>query len=196
MAALVARSSCTTRGSAGRARPTGWFGTKAQLVKIEQKLDKALKIPRPLPSAMDYGEDGCYLLEHTQLNLSFMLWDCNVRNVIMGCCDLADSVYVIMRYDDAQGVTKVFRGEAWSADAACAYKGRRRAALPEVVSFFSQMRSANDALKAHIVFDGNLSMAEAFDLHLHFEHPVQNRSLLVMEVARETNPLIVIDKFQ
>jgi len=146
---------------------------------------------------MDVEEDGCCLLESPQMNLTFLVWDCNVRNVTMGCVAVdPNSVYVIMHYDDARGANKVFKGEAWAADAACAYKGRKRAGLPEVASFFKQMRTADDALKAHIVFDGEMNVAEDFDLHLHFEHPVQNQSLLVRNVAKGSNPLSVIDAFQ
>lgn len=142
------------------------------------------------------SDDGCCVFQKKQLSLTFMLWDCSVRNVTMGCCAVdQDSVYVIMHYDDANGATKVFKGEAWAADAVCSYKNRTKLGLGEAVEFFSQMKAAKDALKAYIVFDGQMSVDKDFDLHFHFDHPVKKRSLLVKDVAKGNNPLLVIDKF-
>ena len=57
------------------------------------------------------------------------------------------------------------------------------------------MRAEKGALKAHIVYDGQLSVEKDFDLHLHFDHPVEKKSLLVKNVATGSNPLLVIDSF-
>jgi uncharacterized protein YfcZ (UPF0381/DUF406 family) len=145
---------------------------------------------------MDVDDDGLCLFHKDNLNLTFMLWDCSVRNVTMGCCAVdRDTVYVIMHYDDVFGATKVFKGEAWAADAVCAYTNRKKAGLGEVAAFFTQMQTARDAMNACIVFDGQMSVDKDFDLHLHFDHPVEKRSLLIKDVAKGNNPLLVIDSF-
>ena len=140
-------------------------------------------------------DDGCCVFQKDELNLTFMLWDCNVKNVTMGCCAVDEnSVYVIMHYDDSNGRTKVFKGEAWASDAVCSYKQQERLGVSEAAEFFAQMQ-AQDSLKAYIVFDGQLSVDKDFDLHLHFDHPIKKRCLLVKDVAKGNNPLVVIDSF-
>ena len=53
----------------------------------------------------------------------------------------------------------------------------------------------DDVLRVFIVFDGNLSVQTDFDLHLHFDHPIKRRSLLIKNISRSNNPLTVIDSF-
>jgi uncharacterized protein YfcZ (UPF0381/DUF406 family) len=145
---------------------------------------------------MDMDDDGCSVFQKDRMSLTFLIWDFDVRNVTVGCCAVdRDSVYVIMHYDDAFGATKMFKGEAWAADAVRSYKNRTRAGLEEVVSFFTQMRNVQDGLKAYIVFEGQMSVDKDFDLHLHFDHPVDKKSLLIKDVAKGNNPLSVIDSF-
>jgi len=67
--------------------------------------------------------------------------------------------------------------------------------LAEATEYFAQMKTAKDALKAYIVFDGQMSVDKDFDLHLHFDHPIKKKSLLVKYVAKGNNPLLVIDSF-
>jgi hypothetical protein len=144
---------------------------------------------------MDEG-DGCCVFQKEKLSLTFMLWDCSVSNVTMGCCAVdRDSVFVIMHYDDSFGATKMFKGEAWVADSICSCKNQMKAGMSETTEFFEQMKSAKDEIKAFIVYDGQLSVDQDFDLHLHFDHPIKKRSLLVKDVAKGKNPLLVIDSF-
>ena len=63
-----------------------------------------------------------------------------------------------------------------------------------MLSFFTQMR-AEKGFKVERNYDGQLSVEKDFDLHLHFDHPVEKRSLLVKNVATGSNPLLVIDSF-
>lgn len=137
-------------------------------------------------------DDGCFVFQKDRMSLTFMVWDCDVRNVTMGCCSVGDaSVYVIVHYDDAFGATKVFKGEAWTADAT----RRTRACMSETVCFLEGMEKASEALRARIVYDGEMSVDTDFDLHLQFDHPVKKSSLLVKDVAKGSNPLLVIDSF-
>ena len=170
----------------------------SQLVSMDRKLNSILT-PPPLPAlsgALDVDEDGCCIFDKPAMDMTFLLWDCSARDVTMGCCAVdKDSIYVVLRYADALGANRMFKGEAWAADAASAYEGRSKARLGEVLSFFTEMRAEKGALKAHIVYDGQLSVEKDFDLHLHFDHPVEKRSLLVKNVATGSNPLLVIDSF-
>jgi hypothetical protein len=187
------------RVNAHRANARTWNQTlnpfSSQLISMDRRLNSMLT-PPPLQSALDVDEDGCCIFVKPAMDMTFLLWDCSARDVTMGCCAVdKDSVYVVLHYDDALGATRVFKGEAWAADAASAYEGRSKARLGEVLSFFTQMRAEKGVLKAHIVFDGQLSVEKVFDLHLHFDHPVEKRSLLVKNVATGSNPLLVIDSF-
>ena len=105
-----------------------------------------------------------------------------------------DSVFVVMNYADSCGYTKVFKGEAWTSDSTYPARNRNKADLSQVLDFFQQMK-AMDALHAFVVFDGQLAVDCDFDLHLHFNHPIKKRSLLVKNVAKGNNPLVVIDLF-
>jgi hypothetical protein len=178
-----------------RARAQTWVEYFNPFKSMDQKLTSMLT-PPALQSALDVDEDGCCVFDKPAMDMTFLLWDCSARDVTMGCCVVEkDSVYVVLRYDDVCGATRRFKGEAWAADAASAYEGRSKARLGEVLSFFTQMRAEKGTLKAHIVYDGQLSVEKDFDLHLHFDHPVEKRSLLVKNVATGSNPLLVIDSF-
>jgi hypothetical protein len=139
-----------------------------------------------------YEDDDCFMFQKDSMRLTFVVWDCRVSNVAMGCCSVdSASVYVIVHYDDAFGATKLFKGEAWTADAT----RRVRAGMSETVAFLEQMRTDAGALRARIVYDGEMSVDKDFDLHLQFDHPVKKTSLLVKDVAKGSNPLLVIDSF-
>lgn len=97
-------------------------------------------------------------------------------------------------YTDACGYTKVFKGEAWSSDATYPARDRKKETLPNVNDFFERLKT-DDVLRAFIVFDGNLCVQTDFDLHLHFDHPIKRRSLLIKNISRSNNPLTVIDSF-
>jgi len=147
---------------------------------------------RRLCAARMDEDDDCFMFQKDSMRLTFMVWDCRVSNVAMGCCSVdSASVYVIVHYDDAFGATKLFKGEAWTADAT----RRVRAGMPETVAFLEQMRTDAGALRARIVYDGEMSVDKDFDLHLQFDHPVKKTSLLVKDVAKGSNPLLVIDSF-
>jgi hypothetical protein len=140
---------------------------------------------------MDDGDD-CFMFQKDSMRLTFMVWDCDVRNVVVGCCSVdSATVYVIVHYDDALGATKLFKGEAWTNDAT----RRVRAGLPETVAFLERMRTDTGAFRARIVCDGEMSVDRDFDLHLQFDHPAKKTSLLVKDVAKGSNPLLVIDSF-
>jgi len=92
---------------------------------------------------------------------------------------------------------KVWKGEAWTSEALCPAKARQRAGFEETVGFCRKIRDGlGNGLKAYIVFDGQMQTDEDFDLHLHFDLPVGNRSLLVKNITKGDNPLLVIEKFQ
>lgn len=137
----------------------------------------------------------CCFVQKERMDLTFMLWDCIAKNITMGCCAVDDdTVFVILNYTDTYGATKVFKGEAWSSDAVYPARDRRKARMECVEGFFEQMRGS-ETLRAFIVFDGQLRAEGEFDLHLHFDHPLQKRSLLVKNISKGDNPLTVIDAF-
>ena len=139
--------------------------------------------------------DDDAIFHKEKLNFTFMLWDCAVHNVTIGYCEAeTDSVIVLINYTDSSRCTKVLKGEAWTSDSTYPSRDQFKADLPCVGNFFQEMKDL-DALHVFVVFDGQLAVDRDFDLHLHFNHPIKKRSLLVKNVAKGNNPLLVIDSF-
>ena len=142
-------------------------------------------------------DDGIFAFRHGGvLKYTFILWDCVVGGgFTMGCCSIpGESAFVVLRHRGSDGGVRCWKGEAWTSDAVCPAQDRRLASIDEVRGFCSRIQ-ALDALDIVLVFDGQMNIKTGFDLHMHFDVPIQGRSLLVKAVMVGDNPLLVIDAF-
>ena len=148
-------------------------------------------------SSSSDDEDGLFAFRHAgNIEITFILWDCAINGFTMGCCPISeDSMFVVLRYTGANGDKRVWRGEAWTSDSTYPARDRQKADRLTTVSFCSKIQ-ASSAASVVLVFDGQMSVDDAgFKLHMHFDHPIDGRSLLVKGVTTGTNPLLVIDAF-
>ena len=131
-----------------------------------------------------------------KLTLTFLVWDHVATGAVLGCVRDESAVRVVIRYDSIEnGAPRVFFGDACLSDHKNPCHNREAAELDTVNAFLRLMRSES-ALRAYIVFDGQMDVTRDFELHLHFDHPIAGRSLLVKSVLRSDNPLTVIDSFK
>ena len=144
---------------------------KASLLAIEARLD-------------GLSSSDMYIVNRPNLYINFLGFDCTVANVALGCFNLpGNNLCAVIRYEDACGYTRVFRGQISLA------KGN--ATMDATVKIFNQLKTA-DSIRADVIFDGQMSVDTDFDLHLHFPA----HGLTVHNVARANNPLTVIDLFR
>ena len=133
-------------------------------------------------------------LQDKAVRFNFLLWDHTAFGVGMGCFECDESVYVLLNYTStSDGTLRLFKGEAWTSDAST--KNRRKADMGTALQFLGAMRQA-EQLNVNVVFDGQMEVEKNFDLHLNFDHFIQDQSLLVRNVFDCDNPLMVIDRFK
>ena len=126
--------------------------------------------------------------KETDLNLKFMVWDRNIRDVTLGCCQVdADTAHAVIRYADASGYTRIIKGQAHieTPDGT-----RTPCNMAAAAAVLDGINAAQD-LSAEVIFDGELDVEKDFDLHLRFPR----HGLVVRNVAKGNNPLTVIDLF-
>ena len=148
---------------------------KSRLRAIEARLN-----------AIDSGDSMC-IITKPNLSLSFMVWDCNIRNVALGCCEL-DTVHAVVRYEDSRGNTRVLKGQAHIETP----DGARTPCNMATAAAVLHGIEAAEGLSAEVFFDGELDVEKDFDLHLRFPQ----HGLVVKNVAKGQNVLTVIDLFQ
>ena len=135
-------------------------------------------------------DDGVFRSSAVQFN--FLLWDHTATGVDMGCFECDDDVWIVMKYESHNdGTLRVLRGQAWTSDSLRA-EDRRKADMGTAVRFLGAMPQQ---FSVSVVFDGQMEVDRKFDLHLHFDHPIQGRRLLLRKVLEGDNPLTVIDQF-
>lgn len=143
------------------------------------------------------GDDRCNI---DTMNFTFMLWDHTASGVRMGCiCDGGedDGLLFIVNYDSPVNGKRLFIGTPWIADCVKHEQGRQLATAETVCEFLHQMCSMKaDVLNTNVVFDGEIEVEKSTRLHLHFDHAIEGKSLLVKDVAECDNILLVIDMFQ
>ena len=133
------------------------------------------------------------------MNFAFMLWDHTACGVKMGCmCDdgIDNELLFIVSYDSPVSGKRLFMGVPWVADCVEHEKGRERASPDTVGQFLREISNTKIYIsKTNVVFDGNVSVDRPVSLHLHFDHAINGKSLLVKDVAECDNILLVIDMF-
>jgi hypothetical protein len=121
----------------------------------------------------------------------FMLWDHTASCVRMGCVGSDEMVFVVS-YDSES--RKLFTGTPYVVDC-LDHKRDRVLASPSMVETFLREIRGRRSLHANVVFDGNLATDKTISFHLHFEHHIHGKSLLVTDVMKCDNVLLVIDAF-
>ncbi len=128
------------------------------------------------------------------VNFTFLLWDHTACGVTTGCVGEGEKLVFLLRYDSPQNGRRLFVGTPWVADRVHHESGRERASLDTVVGFLRDARCRRN-LKTNLVWDGSLAVDHELSLHLQFDHSVGGKALLVKDVAKCDNVLLVIDMF-
>ena len=84
---------------------------------------------------MDDGDD-CFMFQKDSMRLTFMVWDCDVRNVVVGCCPVVSAtVYVIVHYADPRAQITLLKGAEWTDS----HSRLARAALPQTAGWLGRI---------------------------------------------------------
>ena len=125
------------------------------------------------------------------LNFVFMLWDCTAYAVKMGCVQGDEGLLFIISYSSPDAGRRFFMGVPWVLK-----NGLSETASAEAVKFFLDRAMEVECLQAEIVFDGNLAVDTVIPLHLKFSNFNDDEYLLVKDIAKCENVLLVIDQFK
>ena len=143
---------------------------------------------RAIEARVDAIDDVVYTVTNPNLYLRFMVWDCNIRDVTLGCCEVEPgTAHAVIRYEDASGYTRVVKGKAHIE----AQGGARTPCDIQTAMAVLSRIEASEGLSAEVFFDGQLDLETDFKLHLR----LQRYGLVIQDVAQGNNPLTVIDLF-
>lgn len=122
----------------------------------------------------------------------FMLWDHTASCVRLGCVGSEAMVFVVSYGSESR---KLFTGTPFVVDY-FDHKKDRVLASPTIVDQFLCGIRGRKSLHANVVFDGNLATDKTITFHLHFKHYINGKSLLVADMMKCDNVLLVIDAFK